>query len=62
MKYFLSLMMSLAVLTSGCTMTDALANRIACTVAKDEAFMVSEYGPVGISSKIDQRDSAVICK
>ncbi len=55
-------MMSLAVLTSGCTMTDALANRIACTVAKDEAFMVSEYGPVGISSKIDQRDSAVICK
>jgi hypothetical protein len=49
---------------SGClaTFDGALENRVACTVAKDAAFVVSQYGPVGITGKIAESDRAVICK
>ena len=50
---------------SGCatlSLDGKLENRVACTVAKDKAFTVSEYGPVGITGKIADRDAAVICK
>lgn len=39
-----------------------LENRVACTVAKDKAFVVSQWGAVGISSNIAEPDRAVICK
>ena len=60
MKYFLSLMT--AILLTGCSLTSELENRIACTVAKDELFVISQYGPVGIASKIAKQDREVVCK
>lgn len=56
---------TLVVLLSGCAtfgLDGKLDNRVVCTVAKDKAFVVSEYGPVGISSTIADQDRAVICK
>lgn len=50
---------------TGCASLDLegqLENRVACTVAKDKAFTVSEYGPIGITGKIADKDAAVICK
>jgi hypothetical protein len=58
MKYILVLV---AVLLSGCSAT-LLDNRVACTVAKDKLFMVSEWGPVGIAATIAEADRAAICK
>jgi outer membrane biogenesis lipoprotein LolB len=49
-----------ALLLAGCNAT--MSNRVACTVGKDKSFLVSEYGPVGISAVIDDKDAAVICK
>lgn len=46
---------------AGCSVTGQLENRVACTVARDGARYVSEYGPLGIASKIDAKDAAVIC-
>jgi hypothetical protein len=42
--------------------TETFTNRLACTVAKDKAFHVSMYGPIGISSKIDAKDAKVVCQ
>lgn len=39
-----------------------LSNRIACTVARDQAFTVSQYGPLGLTSKIDPADGSIVCK
>lgn len=49
----------LALLLCGCNAT--MSNRIACTVAGDKAFVVSEYGPVGLSAVIDDKDAKAIC-
>lgn len=47
---------------SGCAALDgALANRLACSVAGDGAYMVSMYGPVGVASVIDARDARRVC-
>lgn len=55
--------MAAAGATSGCASLDGkLENRVVCTVAKDRAFVVSEFGPVGISSKVAEADRAVICR
>jgi hypothetical protein len=61
--YTLALLLAASGVT-GCATLDgvALENRVACTVAKDRAFVVSQYGPVGISSRIAEADRAVICK
>jgi hypothetical protein len=54
-------LIALAVLAlTGCNAT--MSNRIACTVAKDKAFTVSEYGPLGVTQVVDAKDAAVICK
>lgn len=58
-------LISLAVLAmlSGCSSLDGiLANRIACTIAKDKAYVVSAYGALGIASTVDDADRAIICK
>ena len=59
-----SLLIALAALAlSGCgTLDGKLQNRLACSVAKDKLFIVSEYGPVGIASTIADADRAVVCK
>ncbi len=57
------LILSLLSLTGCATFEGAmLENRIVCTVAKDEAHVVSKYGPLGIASRIAEADRAGICK
>ncbi len=55
----------LATLLSGCVtipgLEGKLDNRVACTAARDKAFVVSEYGPVGVASTIAKADADVIC-
>ena len=52
-----------ALALAGCATIDGkLDNRVVCTAAKDRAFVVSEWGPVGISARIHDADRAVICK
>lgn len=60
-KLILTLLTGLAL--SGCATTSGvLDNRLACTVAKDELYIVSLYGPIGVASKISAKDQAVVCK
>jgi hypothetical protein len=58
------LILPLLALLSGClaSLDGAMENRLACTVAGDSLFMISEYGPVGISAKISEKDRAVVCR
>lgn len=53
----------LAAFLSGCSsLSINLDNRVTCTAAKDKAFVVSQYGGVGIASTIAEADRAVICE
>lgn len=54
----------LTVFTLGaCSSTPSfLENRVVCTVDKQEAHTVSKWGPVGVASKISEKDREVICK
>jgi hypothetical protein len=58
------LLLPLLALLSGClaTFDGKLENRIVCTVAGDALYALSEYGPVGISARISEKDRAVVCK
>ena len=58
------LLLALAAPLSGClaTFDGKIDNRLVCTVAGDKLYMVSEYGPVGISSRISELDRKVVCK
>jgi hypothetical protein len=48
---------------SGCsTLTGQFENRLACSLANDELFIVSKYGPLGIASTISDKDRVVVCK
>ena len=60
-KLLLSLLIALGV--SGCASTrpEFLENRVVCTVDKQEAHIVSKWGPVGVASKIAESDTKVIC-
>lgn len=52
------------ILLTGCSSLDTdkyLGNRITCTVGKDKAYVISLWGPIGISSEIVKKDSEVIC-
>jgi hypothetical protein len=61
MKRIASILVLLAL--AGCAGLDGkLENRVACTAAKDKAFFVSEYGPVGVAATIADADRAVICR
>lgn len=52
----------LSLFLSGCSTLDkALSNRLTCTVAGDQSFVVSQYGPFGLSAKIDPADGAIVC-
>lgn len=54
--------LSAAALT-GClaTLDGYIDNNLACTVAKDKLFMVSEWGPLSIGSKIRKADTEAVC-
>ena len=41
---------------SGCASMEALENRLAVTAAGDELLVVSKYGPIGIATKISNKD------
>jgi len=56
------LLTSLLLLSACGTLDGKLDNRVVCTVSKDKAFVVSEYGPVGVASTISKADQAIICK
>jgi hypothetical protein len=45
---------------AGCGSLD-LSNRVVCSLARDQALVVSLYGPIGIASKIDKRDRPQLC-
>lgn len=55
------LLLTTLLLLSACG-TLNLENRIACTVAKDKAVYVSQYGQLGVASTIDPKDAQVLCK
>ena len=58
-----SLAILLTLALTGCAFDGALLdNRLACTVAKDKLYVVSNYGPVGIASTIADADAKVVCK
>lgn len=50
-------------LMAGCAQTGfTMKNRIVCTVGRDKAFVVSEYGGwVGVSTAIAEDDLPYIC-
>lgn len=52
-----------ALALAGCATFDVqLDNRVTCTVAKDKAFVVSQWGPVGVGSQVAAADAQVMCK
>ena len=56
------MILAAALMLGGCAALDgALANRLACTVARDSAYIVSLYGPIGVASVIDERDARRVC-
>jgi hypothetical protein len=59
---FLSFALLCCAPLSGCANVKWLDNRVACTVAGDEAHLISKWGPVGIGSQIAAADAAVLCK
>lgn len=62
MKTFLMILAAISL--GGCATLDTkfLENRVVCTVAKDEAHVVSKWGPIGLAAKIAEADTKVICK
>ena len=61
MKLILALVS--AMVLAGCaTRPEFLENRVVCTAAKDEAHLVSKWGPIGIASAISEKDREMICK
>lgn len=62
MKRTLIILATLAL--AGCASLDGLTldNRVTCTAARDKAFSVSQWGPVGITAQIADADAKAICK
>jgi hypothetical protein len=52
----------LSLLLTGCASPKWLENRVACTVARDEAHIVSKWGPFSIGAQVATSDAAVLCK
>lgn len=54
----LSLLVSMAVVLTGCTTTGMFRNELAVVPVTQELRFISFYGPVGIAAKIDSPASA----
>ena len=52
--------LAIAALAVGCTTTGQFENRLVRTVAGDRAFLLSLYGPFGLSSELSAKDIAAI--
>ncbi len=62
-KTTLAIALIAALALAGCgTLDGKIDNRVACTAGKDKAFVVSEWGPIGITGKLAEADRAAICK
>ena len=48
-----------ALVLSACS-SNPLTNRLSMTLAGDEAYVNSMYGPIGVTSKIDPKDAEII--
>ena len=58
----IALALAAGMASTGCaTLEGKLDNRLACSVAGDKLFAVSEYGPIGIASTIADADRRVVC-
>jgi hypothetical protein len=65
MKQFLTVALLLIAATAlqACdTLSKKFENRLACSLDRSEAYVVSKYGPLGISSEIQKDDAALACK
>ena len=63
MKRIASILVLLAL--TGCATFDGMSfeNRLACSVAKDKLYGVSEWGGrIGIASTFSEADRAAVCK
>lgn len=58
MKFIL--LFSVTVL-SGCTTLKAFDNRVSCSMDRQEAYVNSMYGPIGVTSKVSAKDAKEIC-
>lgn len=57
-----SLIAILAAALAGCSsVSPNFENRLACTVAGDKLFVVSQYGVIGISSVVADADRRAVC-
>lgn len=59
MKY-LTIVLALAL--TGCATTGQFENRITRTLSCDRVFVASLYGPIGVTTEIDKKDVAELCK
>jgi len=50
----------IAALLSGCA-TNTFENRAACTLDRQEAFVLSMYGPLGVASRLAAADAKALC-
>ncbi len=46
---------------AGCGTSTTFENRAVCTLDRSSAFVVSRYGPLGISSELAKADVAALC-
>lgn len=61
-RTYLALALAAGMASTGCaTLEGKLDNRLACSVAGDKLFVVSEYGPIGIASAIADADRRRVC-
>lgn len=51
----------LAFLLSGCSTLETFDNRVSCSMDKQEAYVNSMCGPIGVTSKISPKDAKEIC-
>lgn len=50
------------VLLAGCGSNPKLMeNRVACTLDRSEAHILSKWGPVSVGTQVSQADTAVLC-
>ncbi len=59
-KLHLLLLLSLTTLLSACTTMETFENRLTVTAAGDELLFVSKYGPIGIATKISEKDLVAV--
>lgn len=57
----LALLLATTALLSGCGIASKLENVPVCSVTNDRAFLLSMYGPLGLSAEITERYVQAMC-